>query len=154
MWTPVAKRDVPPWREEMGLGWSLGHFKGRQVAGHGGGGFGWTCLLTLLPEAHQAVIVLSNEQSSAHELAMEAAVLTLFGEEPQAGKISWMIPIAQALENGGFQAAYDRYEEIRDNPDYFFDEYELTSLYYQCMSAGRLDLAGEVLELNIHVFPA
>jgi CubicO group peptidase (beta-lactamase class C family) len=153
MWTPVVKRGVPPWREEMGLGWSLGHFEGKRVVGHGGGGFGWTCLLTLLPNTNQAVIVLSNEQSAAHERAMEAAMHTLFGEEPQAGTVSWMIPIAKALEEGGTRAAYKRYEEIRDDPDYYFDEYELTSLYYQLMSAGKLALAEDVLELNIHVFP-
>jgi CubicO group peptidase (beta-lactamase class C family) len=153
MWTPVAKRDVPPWREEMGLGWSLGHFMGRWVVGHGGGGFGWTCLLALLPETHQAVIVMSNEQSSAHERAMEAALHTLFGEEPQAGTVSWMIPIAEALHEGGIRAAYKRYCEIRDDPDIYLDEFELTPLYYQLMSAGKLDLAEDMLQLNIHVFP-
>jgi CubicO group peptidase (beta-lactamase class C family) len=153
MWTPVAKRNVPPWREEMGAGWSLGHFMGRRVVGHGGGGFGWTCLLSLLPETHQAVIVLSNEQSSAHERAMEAAIHTLFGEEPQAGTVSWMIPIAEALDEGGIGAAYKRYGEIRDDPDVYFDEFELTQLYYQLMSAGKLNLAEDVLQLNIHVFP-
>jgi CubicO group peptidase (beta-lactamase class C family) len=80
MWTPVVRRGVPPWREEMGLGWSLGHYEGRQMVGHGGGGFGWTCLLTLLPNTNQVVVVLSNEQSSAHERAMEAALQTLFGQ--------------------------------------------------------------------------
>ena len=153
MWTPVATRDVPPWREDMGLGWSLGHFMGHWVVGHGGGGFGWTCLLALLPETHQAVIVLSNEQSSAHERAMEAAIRTLFGKEPQAGTVSWMIPIAEALDEGGIRAAYERYREIRDDPDVYFNEFELTQLYYQLMSADKLDLAEDVLQLNIHVFP-
>jgi CubicO group peptidase (beta-lactamase class C family) len=66
MWTPVTRRDDPPFREEMGLGWTLGHFAGARTVGHGGGGFGWTCFLALLPEHNCAAIVLSNEESTAH----------------------------------------------------------------------------------------
>jgi CubicO group peptidase (beta-lactamase class C family) len=153
MWTPIAKRGVPPWRETMGLGWSLGHFEDRQVVGHGGGGFGWTCMLTLFPENNQAVIVLCNEQSSAHELALNASIHAMFGKEPQVGTLSWMIPITEAMEKGGIRAAYDCYENIRDGKDYFFDEYELISLFYQLMSAKKVDLAEQVLELNLHAYP-
>lgn len=40
MWTSVAQRGAPPFREEMGLGWTMGHFEGVKTVGHGGGGFG------------------------------------------------------------------------------------------------------------------
>ena len=153
MWRPVAERGFPPWREEMGLGWSLGHFDGKRVVGHGGGGFGWTCLLTLFPESKQAVIVLSNEESSAHERVMEAALYTLFGKEPQVGTISWMIPIAKALQKGGIREAYDRLEQIKENTVYDLDAGELNSLYFQLMSAKKYDMAEDVLNLNLHVFP-
>ena len=42
MWTPVAKRGYPPFYEDHGLGWTLGHFDGVKTVSHGGGGFGWT----------------------------------------------------------------------------------------------------------------
>ncbi len=153
MWTPIAQRGVPPYREEMGLGWTLGHFEGIGTIGHGGGGFGWTCLLVLLPEIQRAAIILSNEESSAHERAMEAVIHALLGKEPQPGDISWMIPIAKALQTGGIQAAYACYDEIKHNPDYLIDADELFSLFYQLMSAKEIDLAFQVMELNLYAFP-
>jgi CubicO group peptidase (beta-lactamase class C family) len=155
MWTPVAKRGFPPLREEMGLGWSLGHFDGVRTVGHGGGGFGWTCFLVLLPEKNRAAIILCNEESSAHDRAVQAVIRTMLEQEPQTGSVSWMVPISQALKEGGICAAYARYAEIKDNPtqEYFFDEDELVNLMYQLRSVKKIDLATEVLELNIHAFP-
>jgi CubicO group peptidase (beta-lactamase class C family) len=153
MWTPVVNRDYPPFREEMGLGWTLGHFDGDRTIGHGGGGFGWTCFLALLPENNRAAIVLCNEESMGHERALDAVLCTLIEKEPQVGTISWMIPIAQSLQIGGIRAAYARYEEIKDSDEYFFDEYELITLVYQLVSVKNIDLAIDVLELNLHVFP-
>ena len=153
MWTPVVKRDSPPFREEMGLGWTLGHFEGVRTVGHGGGGFGWTCFLALLPEKNSAAIVLSNEESSAHDRALEAVLHTMLAKEPQPGAVSWMIPISQALLTGGIQAAYACYDQIRNNQEYSFDPYDLVSLVYQLNSVKQFDLAISVLELNLLVFP-
>lgn len=153
MWTPIAQRGDPPFREEMGLGWTLGHFEGARTVGHGGGGFGSTCFLALLPEKNSAAIILSNEESAAHDVALQAVLCTLLGKEPQPGRVSWMIPIAQALQAGGIQAAYARYEEIKDSPDYFIDVGELIPLYYQLMSVKKFDLAIDLLELDLFVFP-
>ena len=153
MWTPAAERGSPPFREEMGLGWALGHFEGMRTVGHGGGGFGWTCFLVLLPEKNSAAIILCNEESSAHDLALRAVVRTMLGQEPQPSAVSWMVPISQALQTGGIREAYACYEEIKDNPDYFLDDYELIPLVYQMMSVKKFDLAKDVLELNLHVFP-
>jgi CubicO group peptidase (beta-lactamase class C family) len=153
MWAPAAKRGVPPFREEMGLGWSLGHFDGVRTVGHGGGGFGWTCLLVLMPDRDRAAIILCNEESSAHDCAVEAVLRTMLGQEPRPGAVSWMIPIAQALQTGGISQAYDRYEEIKGSPTYFFDADELIPLFYQLMSIKKVDLAIDVLELDLHAFP-
>ena len=71
-----------------------------------------------------------------------------WARNPVAGTVSWMIPIGQALQEGGIQAAYDCYAEIKDSPDYFFDEYELVTLVYQLMSVKKFDLAIEVLEIE------
>ncbi|MBN2149523.1 MAG: beta-lactamase family protein [Anaerolineales bacterium] len=153
MWTPVAQRGVPPYRETMGLGWTFGHFDGVSTVSHGGGGFGWTCFLVLLPEKDCGAIVLCNEESTAHEWALEAVMRVMLGQEPQPGTLSWMVPIAQALHTGGIAAAYARYEQIKGSEDYYFDVYELTPLYYQLMSLKKFDLAREVLELNLYAYP-
>ncbi len=153
MWTPVAQRDDPPFRETMGLGWTLGHFEGVQTVGHGGAGFGWTCFLALVPERNGAVIVVSNEESAAHDLALQAALTSLMGKEPQPGPVSWMIPIARALHSGGIQAAYACYEDIKNGADYAVDPGELISLATQLMNVGRLDMAIDLLRLDLDVFP-
>jgi len=153
MWTPVAKRGYPPFREEMGLGWALGHFMGVRTVAHGGAGFGWTCHLILLPEKNSAAIILCNEESSAIESIEQAVVRALLDLEPKTGKVSWMIPIARALHTGGIQAAYSSYEKLKNEPDYFIDEYDLITLAYQLLSIGKTDLAIDVLKLNLVHFP-
>ncbi|MFN2304961.1 MAG: serine hydrolase domain-containing protein [Anaerolineales bacterium] len=153
MWTPIAKRGYPPFREEMGLGWAVGHFEGVQTISHGGGGFGWTCHLILLPERNSGAIILSNEESSAIEALEQAVIRAVLGLEPQVGPVSWMIPISQALHKGGIQKAFTCYEEIRNQPTYFFDPYDLITLAYQLNSVKKFVLATDVLKLNLYVFP-
>jgi CubicO group peptidase (beta-lactamase class C family) len=155
MWKPVAKRGSPPSiYEEMGLGWTLGHFKGVKTVSHGGGGFGGTAFLLILPDKHRAGVVLCNEESNAHFRVVRAVADVLIGETPQVNTVSWMVPISWALAEGGIDAAYSRYAEIkaRDDEFYFFED-DLLNLSLQLFSAKKIDLAIEVLGLNIHVYP-
>ncbi|TFG71545.1 MAG: tetratricopeptide repeat protein [Anaerolineales bacterium] len=155
MWTPAAKRGNPPLKEDMGLGWNLGHFDGVQTVSHGGGGFGWTGQLILLPEKGRAAIILCNEESSAIGRTSGAVLRTMLEQEPQAGKVMWMVPISQALHAGGIQSAYACYDELKRSggEEYVIDDYELIGLVYQLMGVGKIDLAIDVLNLNIHAFP-
>ncbi len=153
MWTPAVDRGSPPLYESHGLGWILGHFDGLKTVSHGGGGFGWTDFFLLLPEINGAFIIMSNEESSARARFIRAVLNAMLGHLPEAGAVSWMIPIGQALQQGGIQMAYARYAEIKDDPGYFLQEYELACLVYQLMAVKKYDLAMEVLKLNLHVFP-
>lgn len=153
MWTPVVKRGIPPFYEDNGLGWVLGHFDGLKTVSHGGGGFGWTCFFTLLPEKNSAAIILCNEESSARSRTVRAAVHAILDRQPIVNTVSWMVPICRALQGGSIRAAYACYAELKDNPDYFFDAGELVTLVYQLMSVKKYDLAIDVLGLNLHVFP-
>jgi tetratricopeptide (TPR) repeat protein len=155
MWTPVAKRDFPPLYEDHGLGWILGHFDGVKTVSHGGGGFGWTDFLILLPEKKSAAIIMCNEESSARSRTILAVIHAMLDYEPQAGTVSWMVPINQALQAGGIQAAYARYEELKGSQtqEYFIQEDELVTLMYQLRAVKKIDLAIDVLGLNLHVFP-
>jgi hypothetical protein len=153
MWTPVARRGHGPLREAMGLGWALGHFEGVRTVAHGGGAFGWTCHLILLPEKNSAAIILCNEESSAITRVEKAVIRTMLELKPQPGTVSWMIPIAQALHTGGIQKAYACHEEILNHPNYFFDPDELITLVYQLLSVKKHVMAIDVLKLNLHAFP-
>lgn len=155
MWTPVARRGYPPFYEAGGLGWTLGHYEGVKTVSHGGGGFGWTDFLVLLPERNRAAVILCNEESSARERTIEAVVRAMLGFTPEAGKVSWMVPITRALEEGGSQAALDCYAALKaeDNQAYYFDPDELVDLTYQLHSVKQIELAIDVLKLNLHAFP-
>jgi len=155
MWQPVAQRGNPPSVfEEMGLGWSLGHFKGVKTICHGGAGFGSTAFLLILPEKDTAAVILCNEESNAHLSVVRAVAATLIGQNPDVGTISWMVPISRALAEGGIDLAYAHYAEIRDRDgEFYFGENDLLDLSLQLFSAKKVDLAIEVLGLNIHVYP-
>jgi CubicO group peptidase (beta-lactamase class C family) len=155
MWKPVARRGSPPSIfEEMGLGWTLGHFKDVKTVSHGGGGFGWTAFLLILPGENSAAIILCNEESNAHFRAVRAVADTILNQKPQANTVSWMVPISRALADGGIEAAYASIAGIkaRDDEFYFFED-DLLNLALQLFSAKKIDLAIEVLDLNIHVYP-
>jgi CubicO group peptidase (beta-lactamase class C family) len=156
MWTPVARRRNPPsMYEQMGLGWNLGHYKGVKTISHGGGGFGWTAFLVIMPEKNRAAIILCNEESDANLQILRAVADVLVGERPQPGKVSWMVPVSHAMSRGGIAAAYACYEGIKagGTESFSMGEYDLISLALQLMTAGEPDQAIDVLGLNIQAFP-
>jgi len=155
MWMPVTKWgwSYPPFYEHTGLGWTLGNFNGVKTVSHGGMGFGWSDFFVLLPEKKSAAVILCNQESSAREVITRAIISTLLGDRPRPEPVSWMVPITQALQEGGLPAAYACYAEIKDSDAYFFDDYELSELIYQIQSVKKIDLAINVLEMNIHAFP-
>jgi CubicO group peptidase (beta-lactamase class C family) len=156
MWTVVAERNDarPDIYEDIGLGWTLGHFQGHRTVSHGGAGFGGTAFLLLLPEVQSAVVVLCNQESSAHMQIVEGIADALLGGTPQAGKVSWMVPMSRALAQGGMDLAFACYDEIKTRQDeYHFGEYDLPDLSLQLFTAGNFELAVDVLNMNVHIFP-
>jgi hypothetical protein len=153
MWTPVVERGNPPLYEHHGLGWVLGHFDGIKTVSHGGGGFGWTDFLVMLPEKKCGAIILCNEESSARSRTIRAVLHCMLGKEPIVNTVSWMVPISRAFADGGLPAAHACYDEIKDDAEYFFEESELINLAVQLCSVKKYDMAIDVLKFNIHVFP-
>lgn len=157
MWTPVADWGFsrPSMYEQMGLGWTLGHYKNESTISHGGMGFGWSDFLLLLPEKNSAAVVLCNGESFARTRIVHALADALLGLKPQANTVSWMVPISRALAEGGLQAAFARYRELKaeGQHEFYFEPEDLLGLSQQLLSAGKPDLAIGVLGLNIHAFP-
>ena len=156
MWTAVAERGSqrPSIYEHMGLGWTLGHYKDVKTVSHGGAGFGGSAFLLLLPEVKRAAVVLCSEESNAHYRIVRALADALLGEKPQTSSVSWMVPVSHALAAGGIAEATARLPEIQAREDeYYFHEYDLIDLSLQLFTAREIDLAIEVLGLNLHVYP-
>jgi tetratricopeptide (TPR) repeat protein len=98
-------------------------------------------------------VILCNEESSARSRTIRAALHCMLDREPIVNTVSWMVPIGRVLAEGGIPAAYACYHEIQENPEYFFEEEELIVLVRQLCNVRKYDLAIDVLELNLHVFP-
>jgi hypothetical protein len=141
--------------EQMGLGWTLGHFKGEKTVCHGGAGFGSTSFLLILPEKNCAAVLFCNEESNACNSAVQAVADALIGQKPCPSSVSWMVPISHAMASGGILTAYTCYDEIKASgtDQYSFAASDLIDLSLQLMTARQLDLAIEVLGLNIYVYP-
>jgi hypothetical protein len=153
MWSPVAEWGYPPLYEHTGLGWTLGHYGGLRTVSHGGMGLGWAHFLVLLPEKESGVVILCNAESSARSRIVRAALDIILDKEPRVGPVSWMVPVSQAFADRGSAAAHTRYDQIKDSPEYYFDGDELVNLAIQLCSAQRSDLAIDILEFNLEVFP-
>ena len=156
MWTPVVERSShrPSIYEKMGLGWTLGHFLDEKTVSHGGAGFGGTAFLLIIPEKNFAAVVLCNQESDAHFRVVQEVAKVSLGHRPQSNTVSWMVPISRALAQGGINAAYDCYDQIKNREDdYNFGKDDLLSLSLQLFTAKKVELAIAILGLNIHVYP-
>lgn len=63
MWRPAIAVDRPPWEESMGLGWSLGTWRGHRVVSHSGLDPGFSARLAIAPDARTGVVVLGNSNT-------------------------------------------------------------------------------------------
>jgi CubicO group peptidase (beta-lactamase class C family) len=155
MWRPVVKWGYPPFYEDMGLGWVLGHYHNVKTASHGGMGMGWGDFLILLPEMKRGAVIMFNAESFVRSRIIRAVTDTMFEQKPQVGDISWIVPISQALADRGIEAAYDRYAELKSGAiqEYSFDQDDLINMVYQMNLAKKTGLVEDLLKLNLHVFP-
>ena len=118
-------------------------------------GFGGTAFLLIMPEKNCAAVVLCNEESNAHFQAVRAVADVVLEQKPQA-ETGFMDGADQPGVGRG------RYEyclllgtpEIKSREDeFYFDEDDLLDLSLQLFTANNLDLAIDVLSLNIQIFP-
>ena len=82
LWSPQTIRPVPPTPtpynthfSAYGLGWFLNDALGYKVVSHTGGEIGMVTKVTLVPELHLGIIVLTNQESGAAFNAVTASIL-------------------------------------------------------------------------------
>lgn len=83
---PAATSDLKPAQPNFlgyGEGWYLSDYQGHRTVWHGGEFPGTVSLLTLLPESHLGIVVLSNQES---DNALYAITLHIVDEYLQAAK--------------------------------------------------------------------
>jgi len=153
---PTVGRGGMPIFQDMGLGWNIGDYKGAKTVGHLGGSAGLNSFLVIMPEKDLAVTLMFNAESQSIYRLLWACLDALVEEEPHAKTVSWMIPISQALADGGIEKANDcatRLREHENHEAYFVESSSLIMLAQQLMIGEESDLAIAVLGMNIDAFP-
>ena len=155
MWRPAVSWGSPPFYEDMGLGWVLGHYNGVKTVSHGGMGMGWLDFMILLPELRRGAVILGIAETFARARIIRAVADTMLEQKPQVGAVSWIEPVSQAMADGGIEAAYACYERLTSSAiqEYYIDEDDLINMVIQMTLAKKTDLVEDVLKFNIHVFP-
>ena len=153
MWTPAAAWGFPPLYESMGLGWTLGHYRGVETVSHGGMGLGWADFLTVLPQRGGAAVLLCNAETPARSRIIRALLDVILGQAPAAGTVSWVVPLTRAYSSGGIQAVYDTYRAIHQGSGYCFDPDDLVNLAHQLRSAGNEQALKDFLTFCLSVCP-
>lgn len=87
-----ALQPLKPRFLSYGLGWYLRDYRNRLVAYHSGGVDGYRTLLTLLPEEHLGVIVLSNQETAI----THALTYTILDHELGVSGFDWLAAFAAA----------------------------------------------------------
>jgi CubicO group peptidase (beta-lactamase class C family) len=156
MWTPTIGRGGLPALRDMGLGWIVGTYEGVKTTCHLGGSAGLNSFLVIMPEKDIAATLMFNAESQAIYRLLWASLDVLVGKEPQAKTVSWMIPISQALTDGGIEKARECAAQLREDErheEYFVESSSLVMLAHQLIIGEEIDLAIGVLKLNIDAFP-
>lgn len=91
LWQPVVSVGDPPWDEAMGLGWSVGNYRGHRTLGHSGADPGFGSRLVLVPEQRTGVVVLANS-NTVPTWAIVAAALDIALADPVGSTISGVAP--------------------------------------------------------------
>jgi CubicO group peptidase (beta-lactamase class C family) len=79
-WQPQI--EVQP-GDSYALGWAVAKYKGQRILSHGGGTAGFSCDLTLLPDANLGIVIMTNAQNAnVFGMAVRSRVIELALGQP------------------------------------------------------------------------
>ncbi|MBF4491201.1 class A beta-lactamase-related serine hydrolase [Flavobacterium sp. MR2016-29] len=147
MWTPSVFNNGKntPWS----LGWGMNKFRNKHRAvGMSGGG---RSAFLIYPDDNLAVIILTNLGGSYPEDFLEEIAGIYIPSIPKADPIT---NLRTTLRKIGFENAIPFSEkEIKNNPLFIPNEFEINEWAYRMMAKGQNNEALEILKLNAHLFP-
>ncbi len=117
MWTPQTITPVSPEAtaatqthfRDYGLGWFIEDYQGALRVTHTGGLIGMVSYVSLLPEKHVGIIVLTNQQSGPAMAAMMETLLDRFVERGSQDRVAFWT--RKSAEEAGKAAAADQTAE-------------------------------------------
>lgn len=147
MWSPgmFTNGKPTPWT----LGWGMNKFREKHRAvGMSGGG---RSAFLLYPDDDFAVIVLTNLGGSYPEDFLEEIAAIYI---PEIIKVDAVTNLRINLRKIGFEKAIQYAKtEMKDNPYFKPNEFELNEWAYRMMAKGQNKEAKEIFKLNVHLFP-
>lgn len=125
------------------------------VVQHGGGIDGFTTAFWRIPAERRTIVVIDNTMGpNTDDIARDLAKI-LYGQPVEPPKRPIAALMGEAIEAEGWDAAVERYRELRGtaNDDYDFGEAQLNRLGYHYLRQGDVTTAIRVFELNVEMFP-
>jgi CubicO group peptidase (beta-lactamase class C family) len=111
MWQPAMPVGRPPWEEDEGLGWEVGHYGGYRTISHSGADPGFGSRFVLIPERRTGVVVLANSNTVATVTICRAALDVALGIEADGAAALHALlppvvgPVAETLRTAGPETA-------------------------------------------------
>jgi CubicO group peptidase (beta-lactamase class C family) len=147
MWQPAAFNNGKPTPWVLGWGMNKLREKHRAVGMSGGG----RSAFLLYPDDDLAVIVFTNLGGSYPEDFLEEIAAVYI---PGIIKADAVTNLRINLRKTGFDKAIPYAEkEMKDNPSFKPNEFELNEWAYRMMAKGKNQEAKEIFRLNVHLFP-
>jgi CubicO group peptidase (beta-lactamase class C family) len=147
MWSPSVFNDgtATPWC----LGWGMNKFrKEHRAVGMSGGG---RSAFLIYPDDDLTVIVLTNLGGSYPEDFLEELAGVYNPGIPKADPVT---NLRSNLRKIGFENAIPfSKKEMKNNPLFIPNEFELNEWAYRMMTKGQNKEALEILKLNVYLFP-
>lgn len=136
----------------VGLGWHILEGSKGDIYAHTGGTGGYLTFAGFVKETNTGVLVFTNSTAGAADIGRH---LLDPESELQSSDQPVTMLLRQAIDEEGLEFAADEYRDAwnNDRDSYNFDEGEINRLGYEYMSAGNLEAAKLIFELNIETFP-
>lgn len=139
----------------IGLSWFMGRFNKIQTIRHGGGDTGYATEFVMMPEKNIAIVVLSNcDYAPVWEISRIIFGI-IFEQDYTIPNPPAFIPISRFIKHNDINELLAYINELRENQkeEYTFDEDQLDYLGKSFLVSGKMDIAIEIFELNLEIFP-
>ena len=174
MWQPQLRIGRQPWDEAVGLGWSLGSYRGHQTVSHSGMDPGFMARLALVPEKRTGVVVLANSNTvpvsalarATLDIALADAPFSLDSGKPpdeldDGLRAMWGLkppvvrPVARLLASTGPEAAAAEYHRLAalETSGFDLDDEGFTDAVWGAIELHRTGLVRPLLQVWTELRP-
>lgn len=123
---------------------------------HNGGINGFSTNITRFTGDKHLIVLLDNTAQGGQQSRIITTIANiLYGQPYEAPKRSIGEAMLNTLETQGIDTAVKQYRELKaaNSKEYDFSETELNSAGYDLLRSGKFREAGELLKLNVEMFP-